>query len=33
VASVTPCKPGTPEPATEHMGMAEFIRPGGRFYA
>jgi len=33
VASITPCKPGTPEPPMEHTGMAEFTFPGGRFTA
>jgi uncharacterized protein (TIGR03435 family) len=33
VASVTPCKPGTPEPPGEHAGMAQFTFPGGRFTA
>jgi uncharacterized protein (TIGR03435 family) len=33
VASITPCKPGTPEPALEHTGMAQFTFPGGRFEA
>jgi uncharacterized protein (TIGR03435 family) len=33
VASITPCKPGTPEPAGEHMGMIQFTAPGGRFRA
>jgi uncharacterized protein (TIGR03435 family) len=33
VASITPCKPGTPEPPEEHMGMAQFTSPGGRFTA
>jgi uncharacterized protein (TIGR03435 family) len=33
VASITPCKPGTPEPEYEHTGMAPFIAPGGRFDA
>ena len=33
VASVTPCKPGTPEPPGEHMGMVQFTYPGGRFTA
>lgn len=33
VASITPCKPGTAEPLTEHMGIANFISPGGRFTA
>jgi uncharacterized protein (TIGR03435 family) len=33
VASITPCKPGTPEPLGEHMGIAEFTYPGGRFRA
>ena len=33
VASITPCKPGTPEPPGEHMGLAQFTYPGGRFRA
>jgi len=33
VASITPCPPGTPEPPGEHMGMANFTGPGGRFTA
>src|SRR5882672_366710 len=33
VASVTPCKPGTPEPPGEHAGMVQFTFPGGRFKA
>ncbi len=33
VASITPCKPGTPAPAGEHAGMAQFTFPGGRFRA
>ena len=33
VASITPCKPGTPEPPMEHTGMAQFTSPGGRFTA
>lgn len=33
VASITPCKPGTPEPPMEHAGMVQFIYPGGRFRA
>jgi uncharacterized protein (TIGR03435 family) len=33
VASITPCKPGTPEPPGEHMGMVQFTYPGGRFNA
>src|SRR5437879_6907012 len=33
VASITPCKPGTPEPPMEHTGMAQFTSPGGRFRA
>ena len=33
VASITPCKPGTPEPPAEHMGMLQFVYPGGRFEA
>jgi uncharacterized protein (TIGR03435 family) len=31
VASVTPCKPGTPENPMLHMGTAQFVYPGGRF--
>lgn len=33
VASITPCKPGTPAPPGEHMGMVQFTFPGGRFDA
>ncbi len=33
VASITPCPPGTPAPAMEHAGIADFIAPGGRFTA
>jgi uncharacterized protein (TIGR03435 family) len=33
VASITPCKPGTPEPGEERMGMVQFTFPGGRFNA
>jgi uncharacterized protein (TIGR03435 family) len=33
VASITPCKPGTPEPPGEHAGMVQFTSPGGRFTA
>jgi hypothetical protein len=33
VASITPCKPGTPEPPMEHAGMVQFTAPGGRFKA
>jgi uncharacterized protein (TIGR03435 family) len=33
VASITPCKPGTPEPPAYHMGMVQFTYPGGRFQA
>ncbi len=33
VASITPCKPGTPEPPGEHAGMVQFTAPGGRFRA
>jgi uncharacterized protein (TIGR03435 family) len=33
VASITPCKPGTPEPPGEHMGMVQFVYPGGMFRA
>jgi uncharacterized protein (TIGR03435 family) len=33
VASITPCKPGTPEPPGEHAGMVQFTFPGGRFTA
>jgi uncharacterized protein (TIGR03435 family) len=33
VASIEPCKPGTPEPPGEHMGMVQFTSPGGRFRA
>lgn len=33
VASITPCKPDTPEPPGEHAGMVQFTYPGGRFTA
>ncbi len=33
VASITPCKPGTPEPPAYHMGMVQFTFPGGKFRA
>jgi uncharacterized protein (TIGR03435 family) len=33
VASITPCKPGTPAPEMEHTGIANFTAPGGRFTA
>jgi uncharacterized protein (TIGR03435 family) len=33
VASITPCKPGTPAPPGEHAGMVQFTYPGGRFKA
>ena len=33
VASITPCKPGTPEPPLEHAGMVQFTYPGGNFRA
>jgi uncharacterized protein (TIGR03435 family) len=33
VASITPCKPGTPEPPMEHAGIVQFTFPGGRFNA
>src|ERR1700690_58159 len=33
VASIPPCKPGTPEPPGEHAGMVQFTFPGGRFQA
>jgi uncharacterized protein (TIGR03435 family) len=33
VASITPCKPGTPEPMEEHMNTVQFLSPGGRFTA
>jgi len=33
VASVTPCKPGTPAPPGEHAGMVQFTYPGGRLRA
>lgn len=33
VASITPCKPDTPEPPGEHMGMVRFTYPGGNFTA
>jgi uncharacterized protein (TIGR03435 family) len=33
VASISPCKPGTPAPPGEHAGMVQFTYPGGRFTA
>jgi len=33
VASITPCKPGTPEPIEYHTGTVRFLYPGGRFHA
>jgi uncharacterized protein (TIGR03435 family) len=33
VASITPCKPGTPEPGEQKMGLVQFTAPGGRFNA
>lgn len=33
VASITPCKPGTPEPPGQHMGMFQFVYPGGMLRA
>jgi uncharacterized protein (TIGR03435 family) len=33
VASITPCAPGTPTPAWEHAGQAQFVQPGGHFAA
>jgi uncharacterized protein (TIGR03435 family) len=33
VASITPCAPGTPAPPGEHMGMVQFVYPGGNFTA
>jgi uncharacterized protein (TIGR03435 family) len=33
VASVTPCKPGTPANPGEHNGMVQLTAPGGRFTA
>jgi len=33
VASIVPCKPGTPEPPMEHTGMVQFTAPGGKFRA
>ena len=33
VASITPCKPGTPENPLLHMGAMQFVSPGGRFTA
>jgi uncharacterized protein (TIGR03435 family) len=33
VASIAPCKPGTPEPGEERMGLVQFTYPGGRFNA
>lgn len=31
VASIAPCKPGTPAAPIDHAGMAKYIFPGGRF--
>jgi Protein of unknown function (DUF3738). len=31
VFSIKPCTAGTPEPPAEHMGMVQFVYPGGRF--
>jgi uncharacterized protein (TIGR03435 family) len=33
VASITPCKPGTPAPPGEHNATVQFTFPGGRFTA
>src|SRR3569623_288319 len=33
VASITPCPSGTPAPEMEHVGIANFVSPGGRFTA
>jgi uncharacterized protein (TIGR03435 family) len=33
VASITPCKPGTPANPGEHAGMVQLTAPGGRFRA
>src|SRR5215471_5391632 len=33
VASITPCKPGTPANPGEHANMVQFTAPGGRFRA
>jgi len=33
VASITPCPAGTPAPPMEHVGIANFVSPGGRFTA
>src|SRR5215831_12552465 len=33
VASIKPCKPGTPENPMLHMGAVQFVSPGGRFTA
>jgi len=33
VASITPCKPGTPAPPGADRGMVQFTFPGGRFNA
>jgi uncharacterized protein (TIGR03435 family) len=33
VASITACPPGTAAPEMEHVGIANFVAPGGRFTA
>ena len=33
VASITPCPSGTQAPEMEHVGIANFVSPGGRFTA
>ena len=33
VAEIKPCKPGTPEPPGQRMGMVRYTYPGGRFDA
>lgn len=33
VASITPCKPGTPPPPQEHATIVQYTWPGGRFHA
>ena len=33
VASITPCPAGTPAPPMEHIGMTNWVAPGGRFTA
>src|SRR6185437_2466019 len=33
VASITPCPSGTPAPEMEHIGITNWVAPGGRFTA